>query len=767
MRLAKSMRLLMGATLLALLSVWTFNTTPSTYAWGRPTDLDMSGVSCSGVNCQTFEPNIVGSTNYVHLAYINNNNQSLYYHRGRTDGSGNVAWERGKVIATSVKNSDDGVDMVVDAANTVHLAYSSGKTVYYMRAPNEGANGWTGAEKVESPGDRLNNLDIALDADGNPYIAWAQGINPSYLGYAYRRSGGNWVSDRIGDTRQFLHKNPKLVVHGSGESATIHIFAETERKENGDFYIIYARGVPGGNISVANWSYAFSSPDESDNSPYAAYDPVTGQIYAGYVDRMSNGRYVWAFSRSTDNGNTWEDLRNVSFGSSFWSGLSPMVAYNNTLYIMHSVKEVDSGSTIKKIGIYDIRFNALTNSFSEFQPILNYADSNHQVPTNENGLSYGFSSNTKVAVWIRNWTNGPGYNADPGGIQQAVNPKATLKINNGASSTNNKTLNISLTDVIGDPNQMRVAVNKPLDGVQPIEFKENFTVEATDQVGCISTVRVELINSGKSLRSDTLEAKITVDSEVSASTYIGNPYKATNSRVYSNIQQTGPDVNDGDAAYTREKAFYIQIGNAGECSQLSTFRYGAAENSLSSEFGIVNNNFTGILALPQLKVGDNTVILQVKDSVGNVKTVEEKITYDPEKPKLVTTGTLTAEQGLADATILAKLTFNGNKVTDGYYPGRGFWGVLIANSRVPVTDPITSQSLNWSVVKAPGTESDFTINNWSLLSGISAGNQTPGDYYIYARFVDGAGNVSDEYIETKITLNTITKPNIRLPLVLK
>lgn len=768
MRLAKSMRLLMSATLLALLSVWTLNTVPSTFAWGRPTDLDMTGVRCDGVNCQTYEPNIVGSTNYVHLVYINNLNQSLYYHRGRTDGSGNVAWERGRVIATSVKNSDDGVDMVVDASNTIHLAYSSGKVVYYMRAPNEGANGWTGAEQVESPGNRLNNLDIALDADGNPYIAWAQGINPSYLGYAYRRSGGNWSSDQIGDTRQFLHKNPKIVVHGAGASATVHIFAESERRENDNFFIIYARGTAGGNISVSNWSYAFSSPDESDNSPYATYDPVTGHIYAGYVDRTSAGRYVWAFSRSTDNGSSWEDLRNVSFGNSFWSGLSPMIAHNNELYIMHSVKEVDSGSTIKKIGIYDIRFNALTNSFSEFQPILNYSDSNHQVPTNENGLSYGFSSNTKVAIWIRNWTNGPGYNSDRGGIVQAVNPKATLRINNGATSTNNPTLNISFSDVIGDPDQMRVAINRPLDTATPEPFRANFSRLADNQTGCISTVRVELINSSKSLRSDPLEAKITVDNDVNATTYVGNPYKATNSRVFTSIQQTGPQVNDGDANYTRIQQFYIQVGNAGDCSNLSTFRYGSSENSLSPEFGIVQNSFAGMLALPlPIVTGPNTVTLQVKDSVGNIKNVNHTIVYDPEKPKLTTAGTVTAQPGPADASILTTLTFTGNKVTDGFYPGRGFWGVLIANSRVPVNDPIASQSLNWSLAKAPGTGADFTLNNWSIITGIPAANQTPGTYYVYVRFVDGAGNVSDEYIETELSVDTITKPKVQLPLVRK
>src|SRR5690606_11336538 len=97
-------------------------------------------------------------------------------------------------------------------------------------------------------------------------------------------------------------------------------------------------------------------------------------------------------------------------------------------------------------------------------------------------------------------------------------------------------------------------------------FQANFTREATDQVGCVSTVRVELINTGKSLRSDPLEAKITVDNDVNATTYVGNPYKATNSRVFSSIQQTGPQVKDGDANYTRIQQFYIQVGNAGDCS---------------------------------------------------------------------------------------------------------------------------------------------------------------------------------------------------------
>jgi hypothetical protein len=84
-----------------------------------------------------------------------------------------------------------------------------------------------------------------------------------------------------------------------------------------------------------------------------------------------------------------------------------------------------------------------------------------------------------------------------------------------------------------------------------------------------------------------------------------------------------------------------------------------------------------------------------------------------------------------------------------------------------VANPVTDTSLQWAALAVPGTSADFTLANWNLLNSIPAANQTPGDYYVYVRFLDGAGNPTGDYISTKVTLATVTKPSATLPLIVK
>ena len=100
------------------------------------------------------------------------------------------------------------------------------------------------------------------------------------------------------------------------------------------------------------------------------------------------------------------------------------------------------------------------------------------------------------------------------------------------------------------------------------------------------------------------------------------------------------------------------------------------------------------------------------------------------------------------------------------YPN-GFWGVWIANSRTRITNPISDTSLVWSPVQRPNTAQNFSLANWSVLSGLPLASQTPGVYYVYVRFLDGAGNPTSSVLTGTVTLNTITKPTLRLPVVRK
>jgi hypothetical protein len=117
----------------------------------------------------------------------------------------------------------------------------------------------------------------------------------------------------------------------------------------------------------------------------------------------------------------------------------------------------------------------------------------------------------------------------------------------------------------------------------------------------------------------------------------------------------------------------------------------------------------------------------------------------------------------AQATILTTLSFSNLTVTDNAYPGRGFWGVWLANSREPVSNPATDPDLVWIPVQAPGEGTSFTIANWSLAAGLRPDQRTPGAYYVYARFLDGAGNPTDGYLAATINLTNVTFPRTHLP----
>ncbi|MBO9373590.1 MAG: exo-alpha-sialidase, partial [Chloroflexus sp.] len=109
--------------------------------------------------------------------------------------------------------------------------------------------------------------------------------------------------------------------------------------------------------------------------------------------------------------------------------------------------------------------------------------------------------------------------------------------------------------------------------------------------------------------------------------------------------------------------------------------------------------------------------------------------------------------------------------------GRGFWGVWLANSRTPVADPANDPNLVWFPVEAPGDSNSFTIT-WSLASGLTEDQLTPGPYYVYARILDGAGNPSVSgsagpnsslsaalLPAATITLDQVTFPKVYVPLL--
>jgi hypothetical protein len=175
----------------------------------------------------------------------------------------------------------------------------------------------------------------------------------------------------------------------------------------------------------------------------------------------------------------------------------------------------------------------------------------------------------------------------------------------------------------------------------------------------------------------------------------------------------------------------------------------------------------------------------VKDTLGNAQTYANTLIYDPASdpngvaantaglPVLRSGGSVTADNA---NSIIRTLSFEGIRVNDNLYgqqdgltqlaSGKQFWGVLIANTTSP-TATVDDPNLHWYPVRVAEPDTNFTIR-WNIFTGFGFGyadlRDHPGDYHIFVRFLDGAGNASAESIKATATITSgYDIPTLRLP----
>lgn len=747
MRFTQLARIVCSVLLVALACVWSAATLPSALAWAEPTALP-------DIPDGIIRPHIAGEGNRLHVIFQQDNAQQLFYSRGTANAAGEVSWQSPQLIATGVRYAWN----VVAANGVVHVAYSSTRNeIMYMSNTQQGeASGWSTPERVATVSDRTNDLDIALDQTGTPYIAWGEGASPSKLVLAYRTVAGVW--SRQEDSRNlYLVRNPKLVVTGNGDSATIHIMTEFQYRAGTTFYVGYTRGGRDSGLQTSSFSQSFPDAGTGDK-PTIALDSASGALYAGFVTGSIANGYQLKFSYSADNGLSWMSVARLSLGNDLWADLTPMVADRGTVYLMLPAKEW-TGNGFASSGFYDIRYVATSNAFTDAQAIRSNAGTNGGNASPD----YDLNNVAKVATWATDNTRGIAYNSDPGGRAEPIN--ATVVINGGAPATANPSVMIQIQNVTGSPTQMRVALDGDPTDATPLEpFQSSFARSFNGSSACQRTVAIQLFGASGS-KSEILRASIIVDTQVQANALVRNPHLRTNA---SSDTPSSTVVDNGDPGYTRDPNVYIEINGVSECSGLSKLRIGRDESSLSQTYTLNGTFFAGVIPLPApVAVGTNNLLVEITDSLGNVQRSAQSIIYDPTPPVLTTRGTLMVSAPNSAANVLTNLAFSGNVVSDTIYPGRGFWGVWLANSRTALADPASDPALDWSAVAAPGLTSDVTIMNWSILGGIPAAQQTPGVYYVYARFLDGAGNPTSAVISGTITIDEVRRPLTLLPIITK
>jgi hypothetical protein len=254
---------------------------------------------------------------------------------------------------------------------------------------------------------------------------------------------------------------------------------------------------------------------------------------------------------------------------------------------------------------------------------------------------------------------------------------------------------------------------------------------------------------------------IQVDSTVDASVRMTNPH------LFGQPNTGGaPGAQHGDPRYTRDQEFYLTISGTGECMGLQNYTVQGGSTGAIPEAG-----FADTVPLPSGSTPERNITVAVTDKINNSQNFQTSLVFDAGAPTLSNSGNPTVTMPLTTTNIIVPLSFDNITVNDAVYgtqgenldQGKRFWGVWVAVSRTP-TAPPTTDLARWAPVEVLNPDSTFTIN-WSLFSGLDTQSKTIGDYYVFVKFLDGAGNFTTGTIESaKITLESgFTKPMQYVP----
>ncbi len=605
-------------------------------------------------------------------------------------------------------------------------------------------------------------VDVAATTTGTIVVVWSQ---DRFFRYSYsNNNGATWSGVDIVSDKESLNV-PALSV-------------------GADNRIMLAFGAATGIIYAGTWNgTGFSVEQVSSGNAYEA-DPTiaVGPDGTAYVAwRRIGGGYYYAARQATG---AWPASRLSSA----------------ELYGFASIASDESGNLVfawaDTGGGINVAYKTVDNVFGgPVRMIQGDANFMVRVAMNSNGKSW-----IHVAAERH---GGSGLHTDyvllsaqgaaAMSVSPVLEPSVTLLKGTTPIVGNKTSVNLGFSAVSGSPNQIRWRWNvAPTDTLSdsggwqaatitttvPILVPIAASVNTTD---CLSETLYIQVRDSTTTASEVKPVNVIVDSQASGSVRAVNPYIGNKSTVFTAGQDVQPadlttdtGASDGDPNYTRWPQLYLEVNGGAECSGLSQLQTGASLAALGTPFGIVNNFLATAILIPNynfstmpIPQSSSTVAVRVSDKVGNLLDYTNVITVDTIKPVL---NTLTLTPTLIitvnpSATILADLKFSDIQVTDAY-PG-GYWGAWVTNSLTPVTNPLTDTALLWTPVRIPD-QANPVIKGWSLASRLPVSFkslQPNTTFYVYTRFLDGAGNPTDGVISQTITLANITLPRQFLPAV--
>ncbi len=742
-----------------------------------------------------------------HDVYWDATGSPVWYVRGQFNENGTaINWLSPVPLSQmiGVLANDGTAKIAVDANGTVHVVFlGTNNVMYYMYSPDNGVS-WA----AESFNIYERSWSITLDADdlGNPYVSWSNGVGDGdgKIWYTYRAAPGQWANP-INLATGFLLRNNSIAATVIDGQPYVHLVYDYKAKDGSTYDVYYSRGQPASFSPPINFSGNYAGVSRADTTAITADEIVPGRLFASFVQGSVSSDFTLYFSTSADNGLSWPGFASLNLGVNIWPGLTSLLGYNNIGHIVTEEKYWD-GDSFETIYIWYRYYNASNGQYSP----------NVQISAAEKSSIPSFSGggSGKFAVWTTNNTEYVKFNFDvleggsvlPTATPTPVLPTATptpdpslptatptspppptatptpdkpagsLQVENGAALVTKAETFVTFVLNYGKADQYKIwngsdsepssfssipggAISGP-GGTYVVNPWTLYTSTDPEQNPCVNvTVNGKFKDSTTGKTSDLMSKMVVVDPGVDAEVKVHNP-------------------TVGASSYTSQLAYMLDVqARSSECSNLVQVQVGEQTTATQEEPTLQQATLGLMPLLPGLSA-DHTIIVEVKDGAGHTKTYERVITVDTQPPQLTSdNASLVAEtSGSVHDSVEIDLAFANVTVSDDLYgtkagEDRPFWGVWVANSRenIPLTESSRLESeLNWQAVEIEGSYVQsgggsspyaFVVPKWNLYDGLAESEQTGGDYYVYARIMDGAGNLTTVVLQSN-TINLSNTPQM-------
>lgn len=569
----------------------------------------------STVIAQPYSTASNGGRKLVRLA--NGNLYSVVRRADSTDAyimksvNGGATWTQFSILAVLNKTITD-VALVITNDNILCAIYShSNTTVTVMRFKDDGTVINPGGNNIDSAQTAVGNVTVAIDpTNGHLHAAWASKnvTYPNVYNIRYARStneGSTWssvaqLSSRVSHESML---NPSIVV---SKSVPV-ILAE---RSGGSSSAVY-RYVLNGSVWLENIIQPFTSYPQYN--PSAVVDK-NGVIHVAWyaTDATDSTKGNIRYSKSIDGGYSWSEVQKITSGNNYFS-VTPSITVdknNKLIIVFHSEKPV--GASVQNI--YTTTYNG--TSWDSVVKLTNATTNSMQWASTLYDPSFaGQFGNTPPMIYMNNETASVEYT----GTYTTNNaPTVTLTSpTNNQTLYENDTLNIS-GDAYDEDKDQSVTVYYQINSEQRKVLATNLSqtqIALSKQL----TFKGGKLYDGDTALTSTLADGVAhmlkvwaEDSEKASSAVIERTfYVVPNRAPLLSVDAVVPSgvvdadkfkisgtASDQDANSMVKVTCRINTGNAVEI-------YSGTGGAWEFE-----------LALSQLVVGQNTIVIEVVDNYG-------------------------------------------------------------------------------------------------------------------------------------------------------